>query len=249
MADTHQPDIKKFANCEPVSFLSDGFRLKGMLHLPPEDAPPCVIGSHGFLSDGNSPKQIALANHLNQKGIAYFRFDHRGCGTSEGVFKNDMTFVGRSNDLENAILFIKNRPDMGERLGLFGSSMGGASVISVAPRFNPAAIVILAAPVSLSTINTNPENLATLPLSDPSSLETRFDFDLTKTLHHLKNILIFHGEADQVVPASNADEIFRCAQNPKRLIIQQKGDHQMSGVPHQLEFIREATKWFFERLL
>lgn len=249
MTDNHPPDIKQTARCEPVSFMSDGLKLKGMLHLPSDNDPPCVIGSHGLLSNGNSPKQIALANQLNQRGIAYFRFDHRGCGESEGIFKEDMTFEKRSKDLENAILFIKNRQGIGERMGLFGSSMGGASVISVAAIFTPAAIVILASPVRLSAINTTPENLATLPLSDPASLETKLDFNLTTRLHHLKNILIFHGETDQVVPVSNADEIFRCAQHPKKLIIQKKGDHQMSNTLHQLEFMRESTKWFAERLL
>ncbi len=69
-----------------ISFFSDGFKLKGYLHLPSTNRPPVVIGSHGLYSSSSSPKQIALADQCNRFGIAYFRFDHRGCGGSEGKF-------------------------------------------------------------------------------------------------------------------------------------------------------------------
>lgn len=235
--------------CEPVTFISDGMRLKGVLHLPKAEFPPLVVGSHGLLSNGNSPKQIALAHHLNRKGIAYFRFNHRGCGTSEGDFANDLTFEKRSRDLENAISAIRNQFGIGEKTGLFGSSVGGATVISVSRRISLQAIVTLAAPVSLSSINATPEQIKELPCSDLSSLKARLDFNLNAILPGLKDILIFHGEEDQVVPVSNAMEIFRCAREPKKLILQQKGDHPMSDPVHQHEFLIETTKWFAERLL
>lgn len=67
-----------------IQFAADGFRLKGTLHLPAADNPPVVIGCHGLLSDRSSPKQIALAEACNALGLAFFRFDHRGCGESTG---------------------------------------------------------------------------------------------------------------------------------------------------------------------
>ncbi|MBR9980379.1 MAG: damage-inducible protein CinA, partial [Desulfatitalea sp.] len=60
--------------------MSDGHRLTGTLHLPDVERPPVVIGCHGLLADRRSPKQIALASALGRLGIAYLRFDHRGCG-------------------------------------------------------------------------------------------------------------------------------------------------------------------------
>ena len=67
--------------------MSENFLLRGMLHIPTDEKGPVVIGSHGLLSSGNSPKQIELAKRCGEFGIAFFRFDHRGCGKSEGVFK------------------------------------------------------------------------------------------------------------------------------------------------------------------
>ena len=236
-------------HCEPVSFMSDGFRLTGILHLPPTPHPSFVVGSHGLLSNADSPKQITLANHLNRNGIAYFRFHHRGCGESSGTFDPDLTFHGRTNDLTNAITTIINRPDMGKKMGLFGSSMGGASVIAVAERFHPQAMVILAAPVSLSAINTSPDILADLLISDTAAFQRRLDFDLTPQLDLLQEILIVHGKSDQVVPFSCSEQIFASARPAKKLLALEKGDHQISSPPHQSQFIREAVQWFTERLV
>jgi len=54
----------------------------------------------------------------------------------------------------------------------------------------------------------------------------------------------FHGEADNVVPFSDALEIYQKARNPKKLIRQPGGNHLMSNQVHQKEFIREAALWF-----
>ena len=69
--------------CKKITFSSNGFLLSGALHLPTTDLPPVVIGSHGLLSNSSSPKQIQLARKCNEYGIAFFRFDHRGCGQSD----------------------------------------------------------------------------------------------------------------------------------------------------------------------
>jgi alpha-beta hydrolase superfamily lysophospholipase len=91
-----------------LSFMSDGFRLSGILHLPEVHLPPVVIGSHGLLSTGNSPKQIELAGQCVAAGMAYFRFDHRGCGESDGGKADAVDFQGRCRDLRCAISFLRN---------------------------------------------------------------------------------------------------------------------------------------------
>ncbi len=83
-----------------ISFHSDGLILKGTLHLPTVDHPPVVIGSHGLYSNQDSPKQIALARACNTLGMAYFRFDHRGCGSSQGEFDPVTSLAARCTDLK-----------------------------------------------------------------------------------------------------------------------------------------------------
>ncbi len=223
-----------------ISFYADGLKLQGILHLPQDSRPPVVIGCHGLYSSSNSPKQIALAEQCNRLGIAYFRFDHRGCGKSEGKFENVTSLEARCRDLIAAVETINNRIDTRGCLGLFGSSMGGTVCLSAACRLATDAVVTLAAPVRSNLTRNQPEFSRSEIVFDAA----KRGFDITKGLSKISNILIFHGEADDVVPVSHAREIYKLARKPKKIIIQKQGDHPMSNKGHQQEFVREASSWF-----
>ncbi len=227
-----------------ISFYADGLKLQGILHLPQDSRPPVVIGCHGLYSSSNSPKQIALAEQCNRLGIAYFRFDHRGCGKSEGKFENVTSLEARCRDLIAAVETINNIIDTRGCLGLFGSSMGGTVCLSAACRLATDAVVTLAAPVRSNLTRNQPEFSRSEIVFDAA----KRGFDITKGLSKISNILIFHGEADDVVPVSHAREIYKLARKPKKIIIQKQGDHPMSNKGHQTEFIREASQWFKQGL-
>lgn len=236
-------------NQENITFTSDGFRLRGTLHLPDADLPPVVIGSHGLLSTGESPKQIALAKECNAHGIAYFRFDHRGCGKSDGVFNEVISLEARCNDLIHATKTIQLQKGIGNRIGLFGSSMGGAVCMAVAAALKVKALVIYASPVRSTSVTRSlrkSDDAETIqPLIDKRHLKWDIS-DMLKGLHH---IFILHGDSDVLVPPSNAHEIYTKSGNPKKLIIQKDGDHRMSNKKHQEEFVRQAALWFKEWLV
>ena len=227
-----------------ISFFSGSFKLRGYLHLPGAMRPPVVIGSHGLFSSSSSPKQIVLADQCNRFGIAYFRFDHRGCGSSEGKFEKVTSIEARGRDLVHAAAAITTRSDTGDRLGLFGSSMGGTVSLSVAAELGANTLVIFAAPIRSRILEKG------LPMSENSDAPEIFldaqkrRFDISDRLPAVSNILIFHGEADNVVPISHAEEIYSLVKRPKRLIKQKQGDHPMSNNDHQKTFIREASLWF-----
>ncbi len=236
-------------NQENITFTSNGFLLRGTVHLPEAELPPVVIGSHGLLSSGESPKQIALARECNTHGIAYFRFDHRGCGQSEGVFDEVTSLETRCNDLISATKTIQLRKDMGKRIGLFGSSMGGAVCLAVAAVLDIKALVTYASPVRSTSVNT-----ALKKSDDAESVKSLTDqkhlvWDISSTLKRLHHIFILHGDSDVLVPPSNAHEIYTKSVNPKKLIIQKGGDHRMSNKKHQEDFVRQAALWFKEWLL
>jgi alpha-beta hydrolase superfamily lysophospholipase len=234
---------------EAITFQADGFELRGDLHLPAVKRPPVVVGSHGLFSDRNSPKQIALADECNRCNIAFLRFDHRGCGDSHGKFAAVTSLQARCNDLVGAIDWITHRKDLGDRIGLFGSSMGGATCLSVASKFEIACLVTVAAPIRSQHIH------STIEYSDAVNHPgSRFDvqrnaFDISRGLSNIRNILIFHGDADTVVPVTHAREIFEQVGNPKKLNILKDGDHRMSTPVHQQEFLRKASDWFKSGLL
>jgi alpha-beta hydrolase superfamily lysophospholipase len=227
-----------------ITFLSEEFLLKGTLHLPAIDRPPVVIGSHGLFSSSSSPKQIELALKCNASGIAFFRFDHRGCGQSEGAFQEVTSLEARCIDLVSAVKCIQSRSDIGNRLGLFGSSMGGAVCISVASLVAANAMVTFAAPVRSSSILEALEKTNDSNAMHPLFAEKYLRSDLSDKLSNLNHILIFHGDSDNIVPPSNAQEIYSKAGEPKQLIMQRQGDHRMSTKEHQQTFIKEAVNWF-----
>ncbi len=230
--------------CKKVVFSSDGFNLRGTLHLPAEDYPPIVIGSHGLCSSSNSPKQIELARQCNERGIAFFRFDHRGCGQSDGIFKDVTSFDGRCNDLISAIQMVQNRTDVGNQIGLFGSSMGGAVCLAVAATFNIESLVTFAAPVSSRSVISALEKSEDSRSPRANFYRKKLISDISGKLSSIHHILVFHGDSDTVVPPSNARQIFATAGEPKKLILQRHGDHRMSNKAHQENFVREAAGWF-----
>jgi alpha-beta hydrolase superfamily lysophospholipase len=225
----------------------DGVRLAGTLHLPDRPRSPLVIGCHGLLSDRRSPKQVALAEACNREGMAYFRFDHRGCGDSSGVLERDTSLEARCRDLLGAIDHLARRPEVTGPFGLFGSSMGGAVCLWVAARTAVGPLVTFAAPV-----RSGPLLAAASAPQVPAEVRRMAavlgpPFDLAPDLPRVRHLLVVHGEADRVVPVAHAREIHAAAVEPKRIVLQPGGDHPMSDPRHQEEFMRAALRWLAAR--
>jgi len=236
--------VKTKPTTQKITFVVDNFRLTGTLHLPENHRPPVVIGCHGLLSNRHSPKQIALAHACCAKNMAFFRFDHRGCGESQGEFAKVTSLEARCKDLFSAIEAITNRTDTGDRIGLFGSSMGGTVCLAVAGRLGLAPLVTVAAPIQSRGIKNIQESSNASHVA-PIYLDTRQShFDITGMLGNISGLLIFHGDADKVVPVEHARKLYKMAATPKKLIVQKQGDHPMSDKSHQKEFIRMACQWF-----
>lgn len=229
-----------------ITFNSDDFALKGILHSPELKNPPLIVGSHGLFASSQSPKQIALALECNAHGMAFFRFDHRGCGDSDGDFYEVTSLEGRCRDLINAVHFMRQQGYADQGLGLFGSSLGGATCLSVSEALSPKALVINAAPVQSGRAI---ESLERKTSQHPPGAKKSLRFDITPVLSKQHHILVFHGDMDELVPVSNANLIYGQAKTPKRLILLKEGDHSMSNPAHQQTFATESTLWFRKYLM
>ncbi len=227
-----------------VHFTADRLTLTGTLHLPDAPDPPLVVGCHGLMADRSSPKQIALATACAQQGLAYLRFDHRGCGESQGDRQARVSLTERCEDLRHAIDAMRLRPDVGPLLGLFGSSFGGTVVLSLAARQPVSTLVTYAAPISISfAAGAVAHNPALLSLKDKTPL-----FDISADLSAQHSILVVHGDCDPIVPLDHARQIYKLARDPKQLVIQPGGDHPMSDPAHQRRFVDQAVAWFARAL-
>ncbi len=237
---------------QKINFISEGLMLKGILHLPDIKNPPLVVGSHGLEGSKESAKQKVLSRILVKNNIAFFRFDHRGCGESEGDFIKETSLEKRTIDYLNAVQHILDLEKTSRDIAMFGSSMGGATCINVWEKLikmdiNLCGAILCSAPVKSRTIENIPlhgnDNRPALPLS---FFKKNLLFNIINKAGQLSNILIFHGDADTTVPVSNARDIYQAAKKPKKLIIHQNGDHQMTSKKDQKEFEIESIAWFLK---
>jgi alpha-beta hydrolase superfamily lysophospholipase len=131
-----------------VEFLSEGSRIKGHLYQPAEAGGgrkfPAIVVCHGFAG----VKELLLprfAEKFAAAGNVVLTFDYRGFGESEG--RGPRIVPGeQAADIRNAITFLSANHDVdAARIGLWGTSYGGANVIAVAacdPRVKALAVQI-----------------------------------------------------------------------------------------------------------
>lgn len=254
-------EVKKLANIQryeyknkmkrmETNFKVDEFTLKGTLHLPPGPMPPLVVGSHGLEGSRNSAKQMLLSKVLPASNIAFFRFDHRGCGDSQGSFIKDTSLEKRARDLCAAVGHVFEMGVTSNQIALFGSSMGGATCIKAWQDLERAGFRIQGAVLCASPVNTR--TIKRIPLTgNDKRPDLSLDFfkenllydlsDQAKALHH---VMIFHGRADEVVPVENAEILYATMQTPKEMILHDGGDHQMTNRAHQQGFEQKMTAWY-----
>lgn len=115
-----------------VSFTAAGVRCAGYLYLPADSGPvPCVVLCHGF--SGTMDRLFDYAERFAAEGFAALVFDYRGFGESDGEPRQLPDIDGQLIDIRAAVAFVREheRVDPG-RVLLWGNSLGGAHVISVA---------------------------------------------------------------------------------------------------------------------
>jgi uncharacterized protein len=117
---------------QPVSFFSEGIRLRGDLFLPEDigdnERRPGIVLCHGY----TGVRTLYLPDNarvLSQAGYVVLTFDYKGWGDSDGP-KSRLSPYGRVIDSQAALTFLGMQPMVDtERLGLYGTSYGGATVI------------------------------------------------------------------------------------------------------------------------
>ncbi len=235
-----------------IHFQVEGFTLQGELHLPDLEHPPWVVGSHGLEGSRSSAKQVVLSRLLPENGMGFFCFDHRGCGQSQGNFLIDTSLEKRTQDFLGAVRAVLDLNLTSKLLGLFGSSLGGATCINAWESLEALGAsvcggVLCSAPVRSRTIENIPvqanDRRPALPLR---FFEKNLLFNLLEKTHALHHVLIFHGDEDEVVPLSNAHAIHGAMQDPKKIIIHPGGDHQTTDPSHQAIFEKKTLDWFLE---
>src|SRR5579885_3727139 len=118
---------------ETVRFESDGRKLAGVIHFPPDLKPgerrPAFLVLHGFGGNKETGGSVWAAKQLAAWGYVTMRFDFRGCGESEGQ-RGWIICLDQVADTRNAVTYMASRPEVDPaRIGLIGSSFGAAVAV------------------------------------------------------------------------------------------------------------------------
>jgi dipeptidyl aminopeptidase/acylaminoacyl peptidase len=118
----------------PVHFYSEGVRLDGDVYSPdglgPRERRAGIVLCHGY----TGVKDIYLPDNarvLNEAGYVAMVFDYKGWGKSEGP-RSRLAPYSRVADVQAALSLLGTLPQVDpERLGIYGTSYGGATVVWV----------------------------------------------------------------------------------------------------------------------
>jgi fermentation-respiration switch protein FrsA (DUF1100 family) len=116
-----------------VRFDPGGVELAGYLHRPSDATGklPCVVMGHGF--SGTQDRLFDNAHHFAEAGFAALTFDYRSFGESGSEPRQVVDVKGQLEDWRAAIRFARGLESVAsERVALWGSSLGGGHVVSVA---------------------------------------------------------------------------------------------------------------------
>ncbi len=118
-----------------VIFDSKGCRCRGWLHVPDSLAPgqkaATIIRASGFT--GVIPMGLESAEKSASAGFVTLVFDFRHFGDSEGEPRSQLFPLEQVEDVRNAITWLSDQPEVDAgRIGLCGTSFGGAVVIYAA---------------------------------------------------------------------------------------------------------------------
>jgi alpha-beta hydrolase superfamily lysophospholipase len=230
---------------EFIRTISEGEKIYGILHLPRNTSPPCVIASHGLFSSKESEKLVEIGETFSAQGIAVIRYDHQGCGESTGDLRVTTT-SSRIKDLKAIIQLALHHPLLGDRLGLLGSSMGGfISVFTGASDPRVRALALWATPARLEKKEqeSEEETLLHKPFYDDAE-----HYNAVEAITRSSNCLLLHGEKDETVPFSHARELYQAAHAPKHLEAFPEGDHRFTNPQDRRRAIQLSLTWFQQYL-
>jgi pimeloyl-ACP methyl ester carboxylesterase len=119
-----------------VTIPSAGLRLAGTLRVPDKlpsgERRAAFLVLHGFGSNRSSSNVLAPSKVLGELGYVTLAFDMRGCGESEGEHGR-VICLEQVEDSRNALTLLTRQACVDpERIGVIGSSFGGAVAVYAA---------------------------------------------------------------------------------------------------------------------
>ncbi len=210
-----------FEDVEPTA--ADGVRLHGW--YVPGRRPVTLLWCHG--NAGNISHRLENLRLFHDRlGLSVLLFDYRGYGRSAGLPSE----AGTYRDAGAFRAWLRARLPADRPVVYFGRSLGAAVAARLAVEDPPAALV-------LESPFTSVRAMANAALPGAGYLfRTRYD-TLGRIGAVRAPLLIFHGDADEVVPFRHGQAVFAAAREPKRFV-------RLPGARHDDTFLAGGADYW-----
>jgi hypothetical protein len=196
--------------------LDDGTSLVGWYLQPPGVNAGPALGLLWFYGNGENIGLIwPVLLEFQPPGTALLVVDYPGYGESGGAATEDALYAAG----DAAYAALAERLGTGSRIFLYGRSLGTAVAIRTAAE-HPAAGLILESPFT-SALDMARRHYPAMPRP-----LVRLRLDNLATIRRVRcPVLIFHGEADRLVPTAMGRRVAQAAPGPVELITIPQADH------------------------
>ncbi len=227
---------------------TDGMELGGWFVPPdPKSDGSTVVFVHGL--GGNRGDLLIEAAMLTARGYGAFLIDLRNHGRSRG----SITTLGYSevNDVRGAVEYLVGRSDVNPaHIGLFGHSMGGATVLRAAARI-PRVRAVIAASAYANLKDNIAHGIATRTGLPPFPFAplmiwmgermTGVRIEQIRPVEDVarlspRAVLFIHGMQDNTVDVQNAVRLYDAACEPKGLYLVKNASHTGLLIANPREF-------------
>jgi len=212
----------------------DGLPLRAWYFRASTAGAPVVLYLHGNAGDiGN---HIPWAKFLIDAGYGVLALEYRGYGGNPG----SPTEAGLYDDARSAFAFLKQQGIADSRVVLFGESLGTGIAVQMATEHDIGAMILRSPYTSI------PDVAATQLWYFPVRWLVRDRFDsLSKIAGIHAPLMVFHGEADTLIPMALGRRLYDAAPGPKTWLAVPGAGHndvQTRDAEHAvLVFLRQAV--------
>lgn len=231
----YHPDISvplKPDFAEPINVVtSDGLSLEGWYFSARDENKPTIVLFHG--NAGNLEPRLFKAAQFVNNGYGVLLAEYRGYGgndgqpSEQGFYKDGRAYI----DFATKSLQIPST-----KLVLYGESIGSGTATQLAMEYDVAALILEVPFDSLASVAQ--KHYFYMPVK--YLIKDRF-MNVDKIGKINAPLLILHGHKDNVIPYSHAQNLYKAAAEPKKIVDFPQGNHtnlyDFGAVQHILDFL------------